>query len=1245
MADCSIETDSLDHITKLRKDANRVFNALFGEEINNIAVIDNDIAKAAKNLEVLENELRYAKKQLTGKLTSKRILELKGYIKNTNRRLKALERNRKEYPQKRKMIARLRKIMVDRVLDVMDDSGYSVDPSVLFSGMKDILGMRIGVFGTIDSGWDMQQVASALTFVQNAFNKQDKNVKKLKLRSSFAENWRKGSIGWWADEIKDPLMAMLDYDVTGKGTAYVEKTKEYIAKRYAKSNEFKNKFTAAVQSLYDLIDSGGAYYRIQDSNATLVDQKKESRSNLEKIASEILDGEVKFVKPANIYKIDGNKLSFTEEFKEDRKEYEEKLRRNLTNKVRKLRKGEVLESGKKYKTVGIYDGGDIQKYTDPEGNDFYYIPILRIVDGKEVWNAYEVPTRDVDSGGKTVKQMLFPNDILSNEEFRNFFIGKESSGRTIASMDGKADRMPTGWMRSQAWIPLKGQSKVKGKLKKWQTSAYSEYTFDDQIETEQNQLPSEFWDAISGIRLWSKDVYAEAQSRTFKTQERMTKLATESRLRTKDGKLTDVLDEILQMDLFNNLWVNKNGQIVSVNSYMGQRDLHMPWAFSEVSTINNLGETRNEVRKKIGVVDGSIAALVAQHGDAQDITDARSALMELKALEDNITDMLDALAGKEVKDRPPISQESALSIAMHRGAASQPFENEDTGYTGRRKDFGVFTEYSDDIMKKLSQNELKADLVHSLEGVSPAVRKFIIDQTLSTFNIDGAEAKLFGFNFGDANVKRILEKYSGGLLDGKGLMSTLALYNELVSGNLLGMGSALNNNWQRLSIWIEANEELYLNAENLPDEIREKIVTESGVDDVMQSIGEALMVASGVEPNIWTGLHTRKDLALLWLEKPLFIDKFKRTATFKAWVEGMAERGGFDTSDAAMSIFLETQWEVAHGVAEGTFSDKERKSIRAKLKKSNMSGIANKFLHFGLSGGVFYGAFKRSDALARAFAFMPVEREMRKETAVIGALMAVSNMKTEDGWLEYEEKTGKSRYSHPEVLAFSRQVVNATMFGMSPQFQNKAFRGNVGKTVFKFKSYQAQQLRTELRVYQSWKDSLKQMPLSKAAASRARVFKFWDTDSMSKLERRVSKLIMSRMLITSLQGFAKMSVPALHGMYKIWKTSSSKFLGTNAGSLQRGGDSMLAGFWISIFQVLAGVLNVVGGDDEEDIYDNALRYFLPIYLNSAVDTTMAAFSGQSSPKDLWDASRKVAGIYSRGLEVGIDLVGDLVTAD
>ena len=380
------------------------------------------------------------------------------------------------------------------------------------------------------------------------------------------------------------------------------------------------------------------------------------------------------------------------------------------------------------------------------------------------------------------------------------------------------------------------------------------------------------------------------------------------------------------------------------------------------------------------------------------------------------------------------------------------------------------------------------------------------------------------------------------------------------------------------------------------------------------------------------------------MEKPLFVAKFKKTATFKVWIEGMAERGSFDTSDAAMSLFLETQWETAHHLAEGTFTERERKAIRAKLKKSTMSGIANKFLHFGLSGGIFYGAFKKSDALARAFAFMPVEREMRKETAVIGALMAVSNMKTEDGWIEYEAETGKSRYSHPEVLAFSRQVVNATMFGMSPQFQNKALRGNIGKTVFKFKSYQAQQLRTELRVYQSWKDSLKQMPLSQAAASRARVFKFWDTDSMSKLERRVSKLVMSRMLITSMQGFAKMGVPALHAMYTIWRKSSGKFLGTNAGSLNRGGDSMLAGFYISIFQVLMGVLNMAADDDEE-IYDEAIRYFIPIYLNSAIDVTMAALSGERNPKDLWDASRKVSGIYSRGLEVGMGLVGDLVTSD
>ena len=309
-----------------------------------------------------------------------------------------------------------------------------------------------------------------------------------------------------------------------------------------------------------------------------------------------------------------------------------------------------------------------------------------------------------------------------------------------------------------------------------------------------------------------------------------------------------------------------------------------------------------------------------------------------------------------------------------------------------------------------------------------------------------------------------------------------------------------------------------------------------------------------------------------------------------------------------------------------------------------MSGIANKFLHFGLSGGIFYGIFKKSDALAKAFSFMSVEREMRKETAVVGALMAVSNLKSEEAWIIWENEEGKSRYSHPEVLAFARQVVNATMFGMSPQFQNKAFRGELGKTVFKFKSYQAQQLRAELRVYQSWKDGLKKLSYKEAAASRARVFKFWDKESMSKLERRASKLFMSRMLITTLEAFGKFNMPVVSGLYKIWKGSSSKFLGQNAGSLKRGGDSMLAAFWVSIFQVMVGILNQ-GGDDEDEIYDDAIRYFFPIYLNSAIDVVMAGYRGNFAPEELWRASQKSTGIYSRGLEVGLDLTGDLLFSD
>ena len=1241
--DCSIATDALDHVEKLRKKTVRIYESMFGEQINRAAALNNSVNRVSKEIEIIEYQLTVNKKKSSGKIATKKGSELKTLRESKIKRLKVLTRELDQYSQKSKMLEKIREIMIDRVLTTMDENGYNINPSDMFGAMKSIITNRIGVFGTLEANYDMHQVASTLTFIENSFKAQDKNVKKLKTRSSFAEKWRKGAIGWWSDEIKDPVMAMLDYDKTGKGTAFVEMTKEYISKRYAQANKYKNLFNDIVSPLYDAIDRGAAYYRIKDTTASLIDQKKESRRNLEKIASEILDGETKFVKPATIYKIDGDQLSFSEEFKEDRVEYETKLRRNLTNRIRKLRDGEVIESGKQYSVVGLYEGGDIQKYTDEMGNDFFYIPIMRIVDGREIWNAYEVPTRSVESGGKTVKQMLFPNDILNNPEFRSFFIGAESSGRSIASMDGKDDRMPTGWLRSQAWVPLKGQYKKRGKVEKFQTSAYSEYIVDDQIENGENQLPPEIWEAISGIRLWSKNIWTESALKTQGFHERLNRLATESRLKTKDNNITDVLSEILGMDIFNNVW-EVNGNTVSVNTYMGHRDLHMPWSFSETATFNNNGETRNALRAKIAKVEGALESMMSKNADSEAITPIRIALTELKALEQHITDMIDVLKGKDMRDRPPISQEATLQIAMHRSASSQPFENEDIGYTGRRKDFGVFTDYSDRLTKTLAQNDLKVDLASALDGVSAPVRKFIIDQTLATFNSSDAEAKLFGFDFGTANVKRLLQDYTDGKISGETLMHTLSLWNQIVSGNLLGLGSAMNNNWQRLSIWIENNEALYLDAENLSEEMKEQIVNESGVDDVMQSIGEALMAASGIEPDIFTGLHTRKDLALLLLEKPLFLKKFKKTATFKAWIEGMAARGNFDTSDGATSLFLETQWDIAHGLAEGTFTEKESKGIRDKLKRSNMSGIANKFLHFGLSGGIFYGIFKKSDALAKAFSFMSVEREMRKETAVVGALMAVSNLKSEEAWIIWENESGKSRYSHPEVLAFARQVVNATMFGMSPQFQNKAFRGEIGKTVFKFKSYQAQQLRAELRVYQSWKDGLKKLSYKEAAASRARVFKFWDKESMSKLERRASKLFMSRMLITTLEAFGKFNMPVVSGLYKIWKGSSSKFLGQNAGSLKRGGDSMLASFWVSIFQVMVGILNQ-GGDDEDEIYDDAIRYFFPIYLNSAIDVVMAGYRGNFAPEELWRASQKSTGIYSRGLEVGLDLTGDLLFSD
>ena len=282
---------------------------------------------------------------------------------------------------------------------------------------------------------------------------------------------------------------------------------------------------------------------------------------------------------------------------------------------------------------------------------------------------------------------------------------------------------------------------------------------------------------------------------------------------------------------------------------------------------------------------------------------------------------------------------------------------------------------------------------------------------------------------------------------------------------------------------MKANVQLQLDIDDLPEDTKKMIVKKSGVADVKQMIGDALVSATGEEPSFFTGMHTKKDLALLWLTPELFISRsLKKHAKGKKsfwvnWIERVGERGGNDANAASRKVFLRGVWDLVHGLAEGSIDKKREKAIARKLKKVMSTDMINTFLHWGLRGGWMYNIFKRTN-LGKAFSFMEAEGEMRKETAVMGALMTVSQIKNEAGWKDWQRETGKTRYEHEEVLEGARNVTNATMFGMSQQFQPLFLRGAMGQTAFKFWNYTRAEAALEWNTWRAYRDSLKKLPFS-----------------------------------------------------------------------------------------------------------------------------------------------------------------------
>ena len=116
--------------------------------------------------------------------------------------------------------------MLNRLEINADENTYNENfkPDVLINAMKDVLVKRHVPFNTLEQ-LPMAEINAMHNFIQKAFIKQDK-----------LENKNKGTR--FSTQIKDPAMAMLDADKTMTAYTFVEKSKDYIAERYAQANKY-----------------------------------------------------------------------------------------------------------------------------------------------------------------------------------------------------------------------------------------------------------------------------------------------------------------------------------------------------------------------------------------------------------------------------------------------------------------------------------------------------------------------------------------------------------------------------------------------------------------------------------------------------------------------------------------------------------------------------------------------------------------------------------------------------------------------------------------------------------------------------------------------------------------------------------------------------------------------------------------------------------------------------------------------
>ena len=295
-------------------------------------------------------------------------------IKEFDRRIEYLDRQIKDEPASFEIKKKIIGLVQDRLVKLADGSLLSVKDFDSYAQVINWhLRKRFIGYGSLDTA-DKGTLNAIYNHLNDIYTAQDN-------QKVFGE----GLKGQVMATMYDPALAVLKFDKGLQAVDFVEDSYETLGIISQISNRHKNSSKDALDKLDFLIRTENLLFDVEaaDPDNPTKDNYDQSLKNAGELIHDILDGRTRYIVPKTI---NTKKIKNAKNAKERSKIL-----------LKEIGGIETINKISKIVDYAIKSGVEKDIHKVP-GQDLWYVMIMEEVDGKEVWNAYLVPTDKIVNG-------------------------------------------------------------------------------------------------------------------------------------------------------------------------------------------------------------------------------------------------------------------------------------------------------------------------------------------------------------------------------------------------------------------------------------------------------------------------------------------------------------------------------------------------------------------------------------------------------------------------------------------------------------------------------------------------------------------------------------------------------------------------------------------------------------------------------------------------------------------------------